>query len=107
MNTPNATKARCRARKTRSQVVGFRKTSVQFTTLTETYKRDAAEGVDSPNQLARKVGCDYLAIGRTQKSAEITLMPEQTLYRLALGDVVEGALVILKGPAGVANRMPV
>jgi hypothetical protein len=42
-------------------VVSFRKTSVQFTTLTETYKRDAAEGVNSPNQLARKVVCDYLA----------------------------------------------
>jgi hypothetical protein len=55
--TPKARKPRT----TRPQVVSFRITSTQAKTLSEIFNRDAASGVNSPNQLARKVVCDYLA----------------------------------------------
>lgn len=46
---------------TRPEVVSFRITATQSKTLVEIFKRDAASGVNSPNMLARKVVCDYLA----------------------------------------------
>lgn len=55
--TPKARKPRT----TRPQVVSFRITATQAKTLSEIFNRDAASGVNSPNQLARKVVCDYLA----------------------------------------------
>lgn len=45
----------------RPHVVSFRITAAQDKTLNETFSRDAASGVNSTNQLARKVVCDYLA----------------------------------------------
>lgn len=50
-----------KARTTRPHVVSFRITATQEKTLNEIFSRDAASGVNSTNQLARKVVCDYLA----------------------------------------------
>lgn len=58
--TTRIAKAR-KPRTTRPQVVSFRITSTQAKTLNEIFNRDHASGVNSPNQLARKVICDYLA----------------------------------------------
>lgn len=56
-----APKATRKQRATRPQVVSFRITTGQTKTLGEIFNRDAASGVNSPNQLARKIVCDYLA----------------------------------------------
>ena len=48
-------------RTTRPHVVSFRITASQEKILKEIFNRDAASGVNSTNQLARKVVCDYLA----------------------------------------------
>lgn len=42
-------------------VISFRITSKYSKTLGEIYERDAASGIKSVNQLARKIVCDYLA----------------------------------------------
>lgn len=59
VNKPKSAKAT--ARTTRPQVVSFRITATQGKNLKAIYDRDAATGVNSTNQLARKVVCDYLA----------------------------------------------
>lgn len=46
---------------TRPQVVSFRITRTQAKTLSEIYDRDPITGVNSPNRLARKIVCDFLA----------------------------------------------
>ena len=48
-------------RTTRPHVVSFRITTAQEKILKEIFNRDAASGINSTNQLARKVVCDYLA----------------------------------------------
>lgn len=45
----------------RPQVVSFRITQAQSTLLKDLFEKDSATGVNSPNQLARKLVCDYLA----------------------------------------------
>jgi len=59
--TPRTTRTTRPARATRPQVISFRITKTQATLLKEIYERDAATGINSPNQLARKIICDYLA----------------------------------------------
>ena len=59
--TTKSTKTTRPAKATRPNVVSFRITSTQGKTLKAIYDRDAASGVNSPNQLARKIVCDYLA----------------------------------------------
>ena len=59
VNKPKS--AKTPARTTRPQVVSFRITATQGKNLKAIYDRDAATGVNSTNQLARKVVCDYLA----------------------------------------------
>jgi len=49
------------ARTTRPNVISFRISATQGKTLKAVYDRDAASGVNSPSQLARKIVCDYLA----------------------------------------------
>jgi hypothetical protein len=61
VNKIKKAKANRPARTTRPQVVSFRITSKQTKLLKEIFDRDSATGVNSPNQLARKVLCDYLA----------------------------------------------
>lgn len=56
-----APKAGYKARTTRPEVVSFRITATQARTLNEIFNRDLASGVNSRQQLARKVLCDYLA----------------------------------------------
>jgi len=56
-----AAKTQRPARMTRPQVISFRITKAQAATLKEIFDRDAATNVNSTNQLARKVICDYLA----------------------------------------------
>lgn len=58
--TVKAPKA-ARKRTTRPHVVSFRITAGQTKTLGEIYNRDGVVGVNSPNRLARKIVCDYLA----------------------------------------------
>lgn len=50
-----------RANTTRPQVISFRITAAQAKILGEIFKRDPATNINSPNQLARKWVCDYLA----------------------------------------------
>jgi len=57
----NAGKATRKHRVTRPQVVSFRITRTQAKTLSEIYDRDPITGVSSPNRLARKIVCDFLA----------------------------------------------
>lgn len=61
VNKIKKAKATRPARTTRPQVVSFRITAKQTKLLKEIFDRDSATGVNSPNQLARKVICDYLA----------------------------------------------
>lgn len=63
-NTPKKTKSKKPARKarvTRPDVVSFRITSTQCKNLKTVHERDSAMGVKTPNQLARKIVCDFLA----------------------------------------------
>lgn len=55
-----APKAR-KPRTTRPHVISFRITDTQSKTLSEIFSRDAAVGVNSADQLARKIVCDYIA----------------------------------------------
>ena len=50
-----------KANATRPNVVSFRITATQGKTLKAVFDRDSAVNVNSPNQLARKITCDYLA----------------------------------------------
>jgi len=68
--TPKKTRSLKPARKarvTRPDVVSFRITSTQCKTLKIVHERDSAMGVKTPNQLARKIVCDFLA-GRLEYS---------------------------------------
>lgn len=56
-----------KARITRPDVVSFRITSTQCKNLKTEHEENAAMGVKTPNQLARKVVCDFLA-GRLKYS---------------------------------------
>ena len=46
---------------TKPDIISFRITVAQSRILQEIFKRDAASGINSSNQLARKVVCDYIA----------------------------------------------
>lgn len=59
--TLKVVRSRRTKRQVRPQVVSFRVTAVQGKTLEAIFKKDAACGINSENQLARKVVCDYLA----------------------------------------------
>lgn len=63
-------KAQHPTRTTRPQVISFRITKAQSATLKEIFDRDAATNVNSTNQLARKVLCDYLAGRLDYRNAE-------------------------------------
>lgn len=54
-------KAARKPRTTRPDVVSFRITSTQSKNLQTVHERDSAMGVKTPNQLARKIVCDFLA----------------------------------------------
>jgi len=61
IKTVKAPKATRKPRTTRPEVISFRITAAQAKTLSEIWNRDAASNVNSPDQLARKIVCDYLA----------------------------------------------
>jgi len=48
-------------KQTKPDVVSFRLTAAQTKMLQNTFDRVPIAGVDSPNRLARKVTCDFLA----------------------------------------------
>jgi len=51
---------RLKTRIKRPTVISFRLTKEQTNLLKMVFQRDAASGINSPNQLARKIVCDYL-----------------------------------------------
>ena len=62
-----STKPSRKARVTRPDVVSFRITTTQCKSLSAEHEKNAAMGVKTPNQLARKLVCDFLA-GRLKYS---------------------------------------